>query len=132
LIQRLPTMQREQDTWKLDEGDCPLHHEKDFTCDACGRTFQRPILATLLTSGQTQTYYACPRCMTKVQSFRASAKEKDEKGTTLSVKSGKLTAEPEGAAKCGHFFGYLNKHQKNMPFPDECLTCAKMVECIIH
>ena len=133
LIQRLHTMQREQDPWKLDEGDCPLKtHEKDFTCDACGRTFQRPILATLSTSGQTQRYYACPRCMTKVQSFRASAKEKVEKGTTLSVKPRKLTAESEGAVKCGHFFGYLNKHQKNMPFPDECLTCAKMVECMIH
>lgn len=133
LIQTVNRVQREQDLWKLDEGDCPLKtHEKDFTCDECGRTFQRPILATVSTSGQTQTYYACPRCMTKVQSFRASAREKEEKGTVLTVESSKLRAEPEGAVKCGHFFGYLNKHQKNMPFPDECLTCAKMVECMLH
>ena len=126
-------MQREQDLWKPDEEDCPLKtHEKDFTCDECGRTFQRPILATVSTSGQTQTYYACPRCMTKVQSFRASAEKKEEKGTVLNVEPRKLTAEPEDAVKCGHFFGYLNKHQKNMPFPDECLTCAKMVECMLH
>jgi DNA-directed RNA polymerase subunit RPC12/RpoP len=133
LTQRLNIMQRQQDLWKLDEGDCPLKtHEKDFTCDGCGRTFQRPILATVSTSGQTQTYYACPRCMTKVQSFRASAKENEEKNKVLTAEPRKLTPTPDVAVSCGHFFGYLNKHQKNMPFPDECLTCPKMVECMLY
>jgi hypothetical protein len=70
--------------------------------------------------------------MTKVHSFTASAKDKEEKGPVLTVESRKLKAEQEAAGKCGHFFGYLNKHQKNMPFPDECLTCARMVECMLH
>jgi len=127
-------MQREQDLWKSDEDDCPASkvHAKDFTCDECGRTFQRPILATVSASGQTKTYYACPRCMTKVQRYGGSEKEKEEKGTVLTVESRKLKTEQEAAVKCGHFFGYLNKRQKNMPFPDECLTCAKMVECMLH
>jgi DNA-directed RNA polymerase subunit RPC12/RpoP len=126
-------MQREQDLLKLDEGDCPSKpHDKDFTCDECGRTFQKPILARVSTSGQTQTYYACPRCMAKVQGSRESVKEKEEKESVPAVEPTKLTAEPEGAEKCEHFLGYLNKHQKNTPFPDECLTCAKMVECMRH
>lgn len=126
-------MEREQDLSKLDEDDCPPKaHQKDFTCDECGRTFQRPILATVSTSGQTQTYYACPRCMTKIQSFTAKVKEKEEKGTVLTVETRKLMAEPEGAVKCGHFFGYLNKRQKSTPFPDDCLTCPKMVDCMRH
>jgi hypothetical protein len=126
-------MQREQDLWKLDEDDCPSKtHPKDFTCDECGITFQRPILATVSTSGQTQTYYACPRCMTKVQSFTGAPKDTEEKGPDVTVESRKLKTEPEAAVKCGHSFGYLNQHQKNMPFPDECLTCAKMVECMRH
>jgi DNA-directed RNA polymerase subunit RPC12/RpoP len=126
-------MQREQDVCKLDEDDCPSkNHAKDFTCDECGRTFQRPILATVSASGQTQTYYACPRCMAKVQSFSGAAMEKQEKGTVSTVESRKLKTEQEAAVKCGHFLGYLNKHQKNMPFPDECLTCEKMVECMRH
>jgi hypothetical protein len=70
--------------------------------------------------------------MTKVQRFSESAKEKEEKGTVLTVESRKLKTEQEAAGKCEHFFGYLNKHQKNMPFPDECLTCPKMVECMLH
>lgn len=126
-------MQSEQDLSKLHEEDCPLKtHEKHITCDECGRTFQKPILATVSTRGQTQTYYACPRCMTKVQSSRTSAKEKEEKGTVSTAEPTKLTAEPEDTERCGHFFGYLNKHQKNTPFPDECLTCAKMVECMLR
>jgi DNA-directed RNA polymerase subunit RPC12/RpoP len=126
-------MQREQDLWKSDEDDCPKKtREKNFTCDECGRTFQRPILATVSTGGQTQTYYACPRCMAKVQSFRVSSKENEEETPILAMEPGKLKTEPESAVKCGHFFGYLNKHQKNTPFPEDCLTCAKMVECMRH
>jgi hypothetical protein len=68
--------------------------------------------------------------MAKVQSFSASAKEKEEKGTVSTVESRKPKTEQEAEVKCGHFLGYLNKHQKNMPFPDECLTCEKMVECM--
>jgi DNA-directed RNA polymerase subunit RPC12/RpoP len=124
-------MQREQDSWKPDEEECPQKpHGKDFTCDECGKAFQRPILATVFTSDQTQTYYACPRCMAKVQSFRVTSKEKEEKAPVLTAEPRRVKAEPEAAAKCVHFFGYLNKHQKNTPFPDDCLTCARMVECM--
>jgi hypothetical protein len=70
--------------------------------------------------------------MTKVQRFSASAKKKEEKGPDLTVDSRKPRTEQEATVKCGHFFGYLNKHQKNMPFPEECLTCTKMVECMLH
>ena len=126
-------MQRERDLWNVVDDDCPVKtHERDFTCGECGRTFQKPLLATVSTSGHTQTYYACPRCMTKAQGFKAPVKEKDSKAPALAMEQVKSTAEPQGIAKCGHFFGYLNKHQKNMAYPDECLTCARMVECLLH
>ena len=126
-------MQGEQDLSKLDEGDCPVKtQEKDFKCKQCGKTFQKPILAAVSISGQTQTYYACPRCMTKVQNFRASVKEKEEKSTALTAEPKKPKKEAEGVEKCAHFFGYLNKREKNIPFPDECLTCTRTVECLLH
>ena len=34
--------------------------------------------------------------------------------------------------KCPHQFGYLAEHPKNAPFPEECLLCSKVVECILH
>jgi DNA-directed RNA polymerase subunit RPC12/RpoP len=131
--QRPNIMQTEGDLSNPDEGDCSVKtHEKDFTCEHCGKTFQKPILATISISGQKQTYYACPRCMTRVQSFKASIREKKEKSTALTTEPNEPKKEPESVEKCAHFFGYLNKREKNTPFPDECLTCTRTVECLLH
>ena len=125
-------MQRAHDLRQSDE-DCPKKPaEKGFACDECGGTFQRPILATVLKGSQTQTYYACPRCMTKVQSFKAEPKKNEEETQVFDAKSETINTEPESAVKCEHFFGYLHKHQKDTPFPDECLTCTRMFECMRH
>jgi len=68
--------------------------------------------------------------MTKIQSFESPIKEKSEKDNPFSTKPAKPDSKPKDLVECGHFFGYLNKHQKNMPFPNECLTCARMIECL--
>ena len=48
--------------------------------------------------------------------------------------SNQSTIEPDneekGHTKCSHHFGYLAKHPKNAPFPEECFLCSKGVECI--
>ncbi len=31
--------------------------------------------------------------------------------------------------KCSFGFGYLKKHAKNLPYPDECLSCSRVLEC---
>jgi hypothetical protein len=41
-----------------------------------------------------------------------------------------VVAKHEDDAKCTHFLGYLKKRPKDMSFPDECLTCDKMIECL--
>lgn len=33
-------------------------------------------------------------------------------------------------AECPHYYGYLKKLPKNVPIPDECLGCLKIVECL--
>jgi hypothetical protein len=40
-----------------------------------------------------------------------------------------LQEKPSG---CLNFFGYLRNMPKNTLIPDECLGCAKMVECLYH
>jgi hypothetical protein len=100
-------------------------------CEGCGKTFQKPILATVLTSGQTKKHYACPRCMTQVQDFKP-AEKREEKPTASTMEATKLTIEAENTESCTHFFGYLKKREKQIPMPEECLTCVKMVECLFH
>jgi hypothetical protein len=69
--------------------------------------------------------------MTKIQNFRPPPKEIEGTPPTT-VEPKKLKPELEGEPKCEHFFGYLNKRQKDTPFPDECLMCLRMVECMYH
>ena len=33
-------------------------------------------------------------------------------------------------AECPHYYGYLKKLPKNVPIPDECLGCLRIVECL--
>ncbi len=45
------------------------------------------------------------------------------------------TQKTENSAKtqpigCSHHFGYLKEHPRNTPIPNECLTCAKITECL--
>ena len=32
---------------------------------------------------------------------------------------------------CPHHFGYLKQHPKKTPIPNECLTCTKIMECLV-
>jgi hypothetical protein len=70
--------------------------------------------------------------MTEVQSIRLHVKDRDEKAAALTGEPNESGSQPQDFGKCGHFFGYLGKRQKSTPFPDECLTCARMVECLLH
>jgi len=98
-----------------------------LTCGECGEVFEKPVLATISSGGSSKTYYACPRCLTKVRDTAASKTEKsDEKLTAM-----QRTKDSEASeGKCAHFFGFLKKRPKNMPIPDECLTCSRMIECL--
>jgi hypothetical protein len=74
--------------------------------------------------------------MVKVGDVRAAksaekSQEKREK-TTLTKDVERLETEPVGSVACGHFPGYLGKRSKDMPIPEECLTCSKMIECMVR
>jgi DNA-directed RNA polymerase subunit RPC12/RpoP len=107
-------------------------NQASFRCSECHETFQKPLLATVNSHGYTQTYYACPRCLTKVAVVKDS-KEKDKEETSPSVgKIKRAEVKHESSVECKHFLGYLKKRPKGTSIPDECLVCDKMVECLIH
>jgi len=50
--------------------------------------------------------------------------------------SNPLPIKPENEEKCRpkcpHYFGYLAEHIKDTPsFPEECLICSRVVDCIL-
>ena len=115
-------------SWKLE--DCPQQLGREhMTCDECGRSYQKPILARVSTPGHVQTYGACPHCMTKVYDINVpEIKEKEQQNASPKPRQPSTAAEPE--VKCDHFFGFLNKRTKGTPVPEPCLTCDRMVDCL--
>jgi len=126
-------MERSLNTWKL-ESDEHSHEEihSSYKCDECGGQFQRPLLATLTSNAVVQKYYACPHCLTEVREERKQQSQSHGE-TSFSLKNAvKPTGKPDENVKCDHFFGYLRKRDKNSQIPEDCLTCEKMIECMVY
>ena len=96
----------------------------DSVCGECGGAFHKPVLATVASGGQVQTYYACPRCMVQVQ------EERDEENVVEKVCISP-SLSPAEHSDCRQFLGYLKSRPKSTPVPDKCLTCSKMIECLL-
>jgi hypothetical protein len=109
-----------------------------FRCTGCNGIFQKPILATVSSRGYVNTYYACPRCLSKIGNVKQhkdeDEEEEEDKKTSIAIEKIKKVAgaKHEDTVDCKHFMGYLKKRSKDAPIPDECLTCGKMIECMVH
>jgi DNA-directed RNA polymerase subunit RPC12/RpoP len=107
-----------------------------FKCTGCSGTFQKPIVATVSSRGYVTTYYACPRCLSKISDVKQHKDEEDEEEKGTLVALGKVkkiaVAKHEENVSCKHFLGYLKKRSKDSAIPDDCLTCDKMIECMVH
>jgi hypothetical protein len=114
-------------------GEYLFSRREGLICDGCGENFEKPILATIVSGVTSRTYYACPRCLTKVGDVKPAKNERsmeEEKTSTIVVRKSRESDSDE--VECEHFFGYLRKRPKNTPIPDECLTCNRMIECLTY
>ncbi|MGB9714609.1 MAG: hypothetical protein ACPLZC_06525 [Candidatus Bathyarchaeales archaeon] len=102
-----------------------------FKCERCGEEFQKPLLAAVSSTYSAQRYFACPRCLTKLDLVEESrTEEKREEKSSIKEKVKPKETSKLDDAKCNHFLGYLRRRPKDTPIPDECLTCEKMIECL--
>lgn len=129
-------MEKTLGTLKMDDEHYLIGESQTaFRCTGCNGTFQKPILATVSSRGYITKYYACPRCLSRVGGVkqRESADEEDKGARSAIDKIKKVAvAKHEDNVECKHFLGYLKKRSKDEPIPDECLTCDKMIQCLIR
>jgi len=86
----------------------------------CHKKIEEPILLNNLSKTPAEQYYACPHCFIKLDVISAQPqKEKEEK------------KEEKGPSKCAGYLGYLAILPKNKPIPQECLTCPKILDCVM-
>ncbi len=102
------------------------HHEEKLKCPyrGCGKTFGKPAVLTDTSIMPRQTYYTCPYCMSKIDIIV-------EKTKIVEVKPTEYPKVFDSPAKCAHYFGFLNAIPKEMPIPDECLICPKVLQCTV-
>lgn len=107
--------------------------QPSFRCSECSETFHKPIRATLSSKGYVQTYTACPRCLSKITIVKQQKSEETKEASTLMENPKRpAVAKEKDNVDCLHFLGYLKTRPKDKSIPDECLTCDKMIECMIH
>ena len=124
----------------------------DLTCPnpKCNGDVNKPLLLTDRSKTPAETYYACPRCMTKLDSVSKmqdvqdlvpptaqKLPEEDKSPEVLEQKKteGKpakpLEPKEETPPECSHYLGYLSRRPPSTPIPEECLTCRKMMKCVL-
>jgi len=134
--------------------------ETNNTCSHCGRNFSETILATNYSVEPAETYRACPYCLSKVEpesleSFQedwespaqieeiqpmepvepvreiAEPKPVEEEVEEKAEADTKTEGEKAGPEGCPYHFGYLKEKGRDQPIPEKCLTCPKMLECLL-
>ena len=102
-------------------------------CEACGRIFLNSIQLTNHSATPMETYNACPFCFAKQQDLRLEQSEVKISTTSESEEIPLSTIDDSNTKQtdCPHKFGYLKTRPKNTSVPDDCLTCPKMIQCLL-
>jgi DNA-directed RNA polymerase subunit RPC12/RpoP len=107
--------------------------------DRCGKSFNAPVRLTDLSHRpRSETYYACPYCFSKMDesehdiSHEIKLAKDDGYETETSSRSKKPAIEKEDiTVACPHHVGYLKNRSKDEGVPDSCLTCPKILQCMV-
>ena len=108
----------------------------------CGIVFTEPIIVQDIGSENTPSYPACPFCLTEflVKKTRITKiipkTATDESLTKKKIHRPKVEKPPQEVLldekqECRYHFGYLGNRSKNEEIPDECMTCEKIVSCML-
>jgi len=95
-----------------------------------------------LSSENPASYYACPYCLAEIateKSFEVEGKKRTQKLKRTKISQPKAQPIEEKPAQqpspeipqCSHYFGYLSQRPKKESIPEECMTCEKIVQCML-
>lgn len=113
--------------------------------ERCGKSFAAPVRLTDLShKPSSETYYACPYCFSKMQEsdsdestglkiMKSGGYEIAARSAGKGVKAGVIKDAGKDApvANCPHHVGYLKARSKNEGVPDGCLTCPRILQCMV-
>jgi len=95
-------------------------------CTQCSHPFSHPLVLTNQSGDSSETYYACPYCLSKM--------DMDEKDLVAAfreeMKPTMFRDNPERNLERSEEAGSGEAVWKNTVIPDECLDCANLLPCV--
>jgi len=97
-----------------------------ITCpnSKCKCEIREPIVISDLSTRPVRRYYGCPYCFFEFNAVSVQFQKKDP--STEQIKN-----EEKASSVCNYYFGYLTRRPKDVPIPQECLVCLKLLECTL-
>jgi hypothetical protein len=120
-----------------------MENEK-FACSnpKCKKEFTDPITVYDFSSANMTTYVGCPYCLTAIdaavdsdddegkQRLEADGNKIDEVKSVITDTDSESNEKP--TQQCPKYFGYLSQRSKGEKTPEECMSCPKLVECMLN
>jgi hypothetical protein len=107
----------------------------------CKKTFTAPLKTLNLQQNPSETYDACPYCLTKIEIIDEPLRT-DEKIEEIQieetqakinqVKTKEKNNKNDKPTSCHYHPGYLSERSSKEQIPDECLVCKDIVECMLR
>jgi hypothetical protein len=101
----------------------------------CEKKFENLIIVHDNSQIPSDSYYACPYCLMKLDPIATQILKKEEISIEdkaeekIEIADTHLKKEiPQG---CPQYFGYLCVRPKDALIPQECLVCQKMLDCTL-
>jgi uncharacterized Zn-finger protein len=85
-----------------------------------------------LQQDSTQTYAACPYCLTRIDIEETGADEKEEKEQLQVISDEKSIKTKEKPLSCQFHLGYLSEREQKQQIPEDCIICKDIVECMLR
>ena len=90
----------------------------------CKREIIEPIVITDSSTSPLRRYYGCPHCFIEINSVFIIGQKKE-------LLNKRTENEEKTSLLCNHQFGYLASRPKDIPIPQQCLVCLKLLECML-
>ena len=112
-----------------------LKEPERITCPnpKCQTTFENLIVVRDKSKTPAERYYGCPICLMHLDTVSVTTKKKDKKETQKDAPERETPeTKVESPPGCPHHFGYLSARPKDEKILQECLTCRKVLECLLQ
>jgi hypothetical protein len=101
----------------------------------CEKKFENLIIVHNNSQMPSDSYYACPHCLMKLDPIATQILKKEEisieEKTEEKIEITDTHPEKEIPQGCPQYFGYMYVRPKDDIIPQECLICQKMLDCTV-